>query len=161
MSRMNLLQNLQRGQICLQQVHYHMQARIQIESQSPRKRVGGRNGNGEKILERPTFQRNCNNWGKLKINDSFIGTRIEHLSEFDMVGEVNMKELRWCRGVVKKISDGTWLNPGKCRQCYKENEASFVFGVQFLRQTTPHHVQLSFSMKRSGIIIVMDHVESN
>ena len=36
--------------------------------------------------------------GKLKINDSFIGTRIEHLSEFDMVGEVNMKELCWCRG---------------------------------------------------------------
>ena len=49
--------------------------------------------------------------GKRKIDDSFISTRIEYLSEFDMVGEVNMKELRWCGGVVEKISDGTWFNP--------------------------------------------------
>ena len=32
--------------------------------------------------------------GKQNIDDSFISTRIEYLSEFDMVGEVNMKELR-------------------------------------------------------------------
>ena len=57
--------------------------------------------------------------GKRKINDSFIGTRIEYLSEFNLIGEENMKELRWCGGVVEKISDGTWFNPGKRHQCYK------------------------------------------
>ena len=29
--------------------------------------------------------------GKLNIDDSFIGTRIEYLSEFDLVGKVHMK----------------------------------------------------------------------
>ena len=47
---------------------------------------------------------------KLKINDSFIDTRIRYLSEFDLVREVNIKELRWYGGVVEKISDGTWVN---------------------------------------------------
>ena len=65
--------------------------------------------------------------GNLKIDDSFIGTKIGYLSEFDLVGEGNMKELRWCGGVVESISDGTWVKPGKLRQCYKENEAAFVF----------------------------------
>ena len=32
--------------------------------------------------------------GNLKIDDSFIGTKIGYLSEFDLVGEGNMKELR-------------------------------------------------------------------
>ena len=31
--------------------------------------------------------------GKQKIDDSFIGTKIEYLSEFDLVGEGNMKGL--------------------------------------------------------------------
>ena len=65
--------------------------------------------------------------GKLNIDDSFIGIMIEYLSEFDLVEEGNMKELRWCGGVVKNISDGTWVKPGKLRQFYKENEAAFVF----------------------------------
>ena len=98
---------------------------------------------------------------KQKINDSFIGTRIECLSEFHLVGEGNMKELRCCGNVVKNISDGTWVNPGKRRQCYKENKASFVFWMQFLRQTSRHHVQLSLLTKRSGIRIVMDQGERN
>ena len=61
--------------------------------------------------------------GKRKIDDSFIGTRIEYLSEFDLVGEENMKELRWCGIIVENISDGIWFNPGKRRQCCKENRA--------------------------------------
>ena len=61
--------------------------------------------------------------GKLKIDDSFIDYRKEYLSQFDLVGEGNMKELRWCGGFVKKISDGTRVKTGKRRQCYKENEA--------------------------------------
>ena len=65
--------------------------------------------------------------GKQKIDDSFIGTRIEYLSEFDMVVEGNTKELSWCGGVVKNISNDTWVNPGKCHKCYKENKAAFVF----------------------------------
>ena len=51
--------------------------------------------------------------GKRKIDDSFIGTRIEYLSEFDLVGEGKMKELRWCGGVVKNISCATWVKTGK------------------------------------------------
>ena len=50
---------------------------------------------------------------KRNINDSFIGTRIEYLPEFDVIEEGNMKELRWCGGVVEKISDDTWVNPRK------------------------------------------------
>ena len=65
--------------------------------------------------------------GKLNTDDSFIGTRIEYLSEFDMVGEGNTKEIRWCGGFVENISDGTWVKLGKRRQCYKENESAFVF----------------------------------
>ena len=65
--------------------------------------------------------------GKRNIDDSFIGTRIEYLYEFDLVGEGNTKALCWCGRVVENISDGTWVNPGKRRQCYKENEAEFVF----------------------------------
>ena len=38
-----------------------------------------------------------------------------------------MNKLRQCEGVVKNISDGTWVNPGKRCQCYKENETAFVF----------------------------------
>ena len=37
----------------------------------------------------------------------------------------------------------------------------YFFWIQFLRQTTPHHVQLRISMKISGIIIVTAHRESN
>ena len=51
--------------------------------------------------------------GKRKIDDSFIGTRIEYLSEFYLVGEGNMRELSWCGGFVKKIIYGTWVKPGK------------------------------------------------
>ena len=51
---------------------------------------------------------------------------IEYLSEFDLVGEENTKEICWCGGVVKKNIDGIWVKPGKCRQPYKENEAAFV-----------------------------------
>ena len=52
---------------------------------------------------------------------------IDNLSEFDQVGEVNMKEIRWYGGVVKNISDVTWVNQSKRRQGYKENEAVFFW----------------------------------
>ena len=66
--------------------------------------------------------------GKQKIDDSFIGTRIEYLSEFDLVGERNMKKLRWYGGVVENISDGTWFKPGNRCQCYKETNQIFLGG---------------------------------
>ena len=40
----------------------------------------------------------------------------------------------------------------------KMNQHLF-FEIQFLRQTAPHHIQLVVLMKRSGIIVVMDHGE--
>ena len=64
---------------------------------------------------------------QLKIDDSFIGTQMEYLSEFDLVGEVNMKEVHWCGGIVENISDGTCVKPGNRHQHYKTNEAAFVF----------------------------------
>ena len=57
--------------------------------------------------------------GNQNIDDSFIATSIEYLSGFDLVVEGNMNEPRWCEGVVKNISDGTWINTGNLRQCYK------------------------------------------
>ena len=38
-----------------------------------------------------------------------------------------MKELCLFGGVVKNISDGTQVHPGKRGNFYKENKASFVF----------------------------------
>ena len=43
----------------------------------------------------------------------------------------------------------------------KETRQHLFFGMQFLRQTNLYNVQLSLSMKRSGIRIVMDHGERN
>ena len=34
------------------------------------------------------------------------------------------KDLRWCSGIVEIVCDGTWIKPGKKRQCYKEGEAA-------------------------------------
>ena len=65
--------------------------------------------------------------GKRNIDDSFSGTRIDYLSEFDLVWEAKIKELYWCGGVVKNVIDDICVNTGKFRQCYKENEAAFVF----------------------------------
>ena len=66
--------------------------------------------------------------GELNIDYSFIGTQMEYLSEFDLVGEVNMRSLCWCGVVIKKISDCTRVKPGNHRQFYRENEADFFWG---------------------------------
>ena len=56
---------------------------------------------------------------KRKIDDLFIGTRIEYLSESGLVGEGNMKEIRWCGSIVENINYGTCFKPGKRHKCYK------------------------------------------
>ena len=38
-----------------------------------------------------------------------------------------IKNLRWCRGIVDRVCDGTWINTGKRRQCYKQREALELF----------------------------------
>ena len=43
----------------------------------------------------------------------------------------------------------------------KKTNQRLFFGMQFLRQNTPYHVQLRLLMKISGIIIVMYHGEIN
>ena len=35
--------------------------------------------------------------------------------------------MRWCSGIVEILCDGTCINTGKRRQCYKEVEAADVF----------------------------------
>ena len=34
--------------------------------------------------------------------------------------------LRWCGGVIKRISDGTWLRDGTRTKCYNENEVAYI-----------------------------------
>ena len=48
-----------------------------------------------------------------------------------------MEELRWCGGVVKNISDGTWVKPGKRCKCYKEKKAAFSFWDAFTEADYP------------------------
>ena len=43
----------------------------------------------------------------------------------------------------------------------KKTKHHLFFGMHFLRQTKPHYGQLSLSIKRSGIRIVMNHKERN
>ena len=67
--------------------------------------------------------------GNKTIDASFIGKRIEYLAEFDINEEGTVKDVRWCAGVVKAISDGTapkWLKQNTVRACYKENEAALI-----------------------------------
>ena len=37
------------------------------------------------------------------------------------------KDLSWCIGIVERVCDGTCINPGNRRQCYKEGEAVKLF----------------------------------
>ena len=62
---------------------------------------------------------------------------------------------------VENISDGTWLKPGNNLQCYKENEAAFVFwdAVPEAEYRTSRSIE-TFG-ERNGIIIMMAHIERN
>ena len=67
--------------------------------------------------------------GNKTIDATFIGTQIKYLSEFDINEEGTIKDVRWCAGVVKAISDGTapkWLKQNAVRACYKVNEAALI-----------------------------------
>ena len=99
--------------------------------------------------------------GKLNTDDSFIGTRIEYLSEFDLVGEGNTKEIRWCGGFVENISYGTWVKLGKRRQCYKENEPAFVFWDAVTESKYPASCSIEPFDVISGIRILINHGERN
>ena len=58
-----------------------------------------------------------------KVDESFLGSRIEYLSEFELDNENEEgsdKDLSWCSGIVERMCDGTWIKAGKRRQCYKE-----------------------------------------
>ena len=66
----------------------------------------------------------------LKVYELLLEIRIKYLSEFgldDKREEGVNKVLHWCSGIVEWVCDGTWINPGKRRQCYKEGEAAEVF----------------------------------
>ena len=58
----------------------------------------------------------------LKVDESLLGSRIEYLSEFGLYDEREEgenKDLRCCSVIVEIMCDGTWIKPGKMRQCYK------------------------------------------
>ena len=61
-------------------------------------------------------------------HNSFLKQRIEVLVSFDIDQEDGSVEkvLHWCGGVVKKISDGTWLLPNARTRCYPENGAAEI-----------------------------------
>ncbi len=42
------------------------------------------------------------------MDQSFVGKRIELLSKFDITPDGKVADTRWCGGVVKAVSDGTW-----------------------------------------------------
>ena len=57
-----------------------------------------------------------------KVDEFLLGSRIEYLSEFELYderGEGGNKYLRWCGGIMEKVCDETWINPGNRIQCYK------------------------------------------
>ena len=47
--------------------------------------------------------------GRVKLDNSFIGVRIEYLSSFDIDKQGKEKVHRWCSGVIEEISGGSWL----------------------------------------------------
>ena len=63
---------------------------------------------------------------KQKIDNIFIGKRIELLSEFNLDNKGINKQLCWCAGTVEQVSDGTWVMPGKRSKCFKGGEAAQV-----------------------------------
>ena len=62
--------------------------------------------------------------GTRKLDLSFLNKRIEVYTSFD-IGD-GKTALRWCIGVVTKISDGTWMKPGARTAKFKENEAAEI-----------------------------------
>ena len=50
---------------------------------------------------------------------------------------------------------------GSAVNATEKTKQNLFLGMQFLRQTNPHHIQLSLSMERSGIRIDMAHGEIN
>jgi len=63
------------------------------------------------------------------LDSDFVGQRIEFLSKYEILNEkkeVTGHELRWCSGVVKRVSDGTWLLPKARTRCYKKGEAAEI-----------------------------------
>ena len=57
-----------------------------------------------------------------KIDQRFIGTRLDVCFYFEL--DTGGKELRWCQGCVKDISNGSnMLYPNTRSKCYKEGEA--------------------------------------
>ena len=65
--------------------------------------------------------------GKRMLDESYVGKRIEYLSNFDMDEAGTIKEARWCAGEIEAVSDGTWVLGGHRSKTWKENEAARVF----------------------------------
>ena len=64
------------------------------------------------------------------LDDAFIGTIIEYLSEFDLTLDGTETDVCWCGGVIKEISDGTWIIPtvsGRDKKYYKKGEATDIY----------------------------------
>ena len=64
--------------------------------------------------------------GKQRLDESFVGKKIEYLSEFDINDSGTETQLRWCSGVIEEVCDGTWIMAGKRSKCFKKNEAARV-----------------------------------
>ena len=67
--------------------------------------------------------------GRRKLEKSFEKKRIEVLTSFDTFDDKGVKNgarLRWCGGVIVKVSDGTDKVPGGRTRRFKENEAAEI-----------------------------------
>ncbi len=63
------------------------------------------------------------------VDETLIGERIEFLTLFDIDDDGDETELRWCAGVVERVSDGSWVIPtksGRGRKCYDVGAAAEI-----------------------------------
>ena len=65
--------------------------------------------------------------GKRKIDDMFVGEKIEYLTEFEILDDGG-QDLRWCTGEVENVcdwkldTDCTWVVPGDRTNFYKKDK---------------------------------------
>ena len=64
--------------------------------------------------------------GRVTMDQSFVGKRIELYSKFDISDDGKVTDTRWCGGVVEAVSDGTWRKTRRGKACWKIGEVAKV-----------------------------------
>ena len=64
--------------------------------------------------------------GDTTLDASWVNQRMDYYALYDIDLAGDEKKLRLVGGMIKEVSDGTWLIPGGQTKCYKVNEAADV-----------------------------------